>query len=339
MSRLLQLYQGDAAQVIAEHLAPESVDAVITDPPYALEFMGAKWDAWRSATEFQAWCTEWASQCLRVLKPGGHLFSFGGARTWHRLASAVEDAGFEIRDSIAWLHSEGFPKHAEVLKPAHEPIVVARRPLHGTLKANKAQYGTGSLDVHATRTDTGRWPPNVLLDEHAAAAVDEQSGTLTSGKAKAGGHYRNKPSGNATIYGGGKGLWKDAQQAGQLYGDTGGASRFYPSFHYHQKATQAERPKVDGVSHVAVKPLGLMRWLVRLSGAEVVLDPFVGSGTTAEACILEGVECIAIERESAYLPLILARSERAGDTTDQAPPSSPPVVSVPSQRALPAVSL
>ena len=154
----------------------------------------------------------------------------------------------------------------------------------------------------------GRWPANVVLDESQAAALDEQSGTLKSGKAAPGGHFRNATSGEG-IYGGGKGLWQSAGSAGELFGDSGGASRFF----YVAKADTAERPRVGGIAHPTVKPLALMRWLVRMvtPPGGVVLDPFAGSGTTLEAAMLEGFNVTGIEREADYLPLIRARIERA----------------------------
>lgn len=400
-----------------------SIDAVVTDPPYGLNFMGKAWDgaaihnaakqAPKDHTQtsersgsmnagrydltrneaFGAWCKEWMTECLRVLKPGGHLLAFGGSRTWHRLACAAEDAGFEIRDSMAWLYGSGFPKSMNVakaidsgggrpedirrmdmgedytpsgrgrtnydhgsasamnsakvtsersdaakkwegwgtaLKPAYEPIVVARKPLGGTVAANVLEHGTGALNIDACRIPTadvltgsgtpplqhggdnarpfhaaaeprgvnqheaGRWPANIILDEHAAALVDKQSGDSTSRA----GQPRTGTSGD------GWGL----TATGAEYDDHGGASRFF----YIAKAPQHERPKVNGVAHPTVKPIDLMRWLIRLvtPPGGIVLEPFAGSGTTVEACILEDVRCIAIERETEYLPLIQARIDR-----------------------------
>ncbi|MBE5500439.1 hypothetical protein E3G56_003056 [Mycobacteroides abscessus] len=351
---------------------------------------------------FQRWCTAWATECLRILKPGGHLLAFGGSRTWHRLAAGIEDAGFEIRDSIAWLYGSGFPKSLDVskaidkaagaerevvgthhrhgggsavsgsmsgllgtdselpltapatvaakqwqgwgtaLKPSFEPIVVARKPLAGTVAANVLEHGTGALNIDACRIPTGdklgggsttrgqrmkdgwhrpwmddpdmvaanaersrasvarseelgRWPTNVVLDEHQAEVLDRQSGTSTS--------RVGKPRGAAS--GAGWGM----TATGAEYADEGGASRFFPVFRYEAKAPTSERPNADGVQHPTVKPLDLMRWLVRLVApvGAVVLEPFAGSGTTAEACILEDRRCIAIEREAEYLPLIVSR--------------------------------
>src|SRR5690606_36830154 len=104
----VDIRQGDCLEVMAD-MADNSIDAIVTDPPYGLGFMGKEWDALPPGEE-------WARECLRVLKPGGHLLAFGGSRTWHRLAVAVEDAGFEIRDSIAWLYGSGFPKSLDVSK-------------------------------------------------------------------------------------------------------------------------------------------------------------------------------------------------------------------------------
>lgn len=446
----VSLHHGDCLDVLRE-LPDNCVDAVVTDPPYGIAFMGKAWDqpgefgserkggaarrdrpnpgrraaASRSGADaagtydlspaamlnFQRWCTAWATECLRILKPGGHLLAFGGSRTWHRLSSGIEDAGFEIRDSIAWLYGSGFPKSMDVskaidkaagaereavgsgdafgrgslqnrtrveqgyrptelnpdgdvsvitapatdaarqwqgwgtaLKPAFEPIVVARKPLSGTVAANVLEYGTGALNIDACRVGTdrrtnpagsqsslqrvsrveqgyrdnltssvgessivsGRWPTNVVLDEDQAAALDQQSGTLHSGTMRAG--TQRQPRAGGTIYGADTRNFAMAD----TYGDSGGASRFFPVFRYEAKAPTSERPNADGVQHPTVKPLDLMCWLVRLVtpvGA-VVLEPFAGSGTTAEACVLEDRRCIAIEREAHYLPLIVSRLQK-----------------------------
>ncbi|HZL06475.1 MAG TPA: DNA methyltransferase [Coriobacteriia bacterium] len=546
------LYHGDCLDVLRT-LPDASVDSIVTDPPYGLEFMGKEWDApWResdvnadagmSATgytdggnrlerpsftgstnpkclvckgtrrgrrdgtakvavclcddgghfpnvravemrAFQDWCLLWAVECLRVLKPGGMMLAFGGTRTWHRLACAVEDAGFEIRDSIAWLYGSGFPKSLDVskaidkaagaereivgckvtgnakqntsrtgefadgqhggtqlvnltapatpdaarwrgwgtaLKPAFEPIVVARRPLAGTVAANVLAWGTGALNVDGCRvgmsdsdplrawSDTyggkdgyadgrgshlasmdsatgqtppaGRWPTNVVLDDTQAAELDRQSGVLTSGSRTAG------------TYGLMGYMGADAAPMPAVDGDTGGASRFFPifkqeepcsrcsvtslttadahsvststsgtttrevsvagelsdaprartgtstkfpTFRYEAKAPTSERPfywrhecgcehdrpmRPGGacetcgtpgkkVAHPTVKPLDLMRWLVRLvtPPGGLVLDPFAGSGTTGEACVVEGFRCVLIENDADSLPLIVTR--------------------------------
>lgn len=420
---------------------------------------------------YQSWCEQWATECLRILKPGGHLLAFGGTRTWHRLAAAIEDAGFEIRDSIAWIYGSGFPKSLDVskaidkrrdwdslpllqekirsartalgisqseaarrigligetetlggggfmwfetglriptrtqyaalksvlslddqcdavfeeaeresityesrpgmakswtegtgwngknavgpvavtdaakqqwqgwgtaLKPSHEPVVVARKPLSGTVAANVLAHGTGALNIDGCRVEAhdaqlaekyasvqtagaransvygkdardragsaphtaGRWPANVVLDDAAAAELDRQSGDSRSRI----GVPTERAGGSATNFAMTKGGTTG-------YEDAGGASRFFPTFRYTAKAATAERPTADGVAHPTVKPLDLMRWLVRLvtPPGGTVLEPFAGSGTTVEACIHEHKRCIAIEREPSYLPLIRAR--------------------------------
>lgn len=286
-----RIIHGDCIEVMRT-LPENSVDSIVTDPPYGLGFMGKAWDALPPGQD-------WAEECLRVLKPGGHLVAFGGTRTWHRLAVSVEDAGFEIRDSIAWMYGSGFPKHRASLKPAFEPILLARKPFKGSLAANEELYGTGALNIDAARTQTGRWPANVTLDEDMAAELDRQSGNVPGvvGMRKVSGQM---------AYLVGSNVGKQRFDAGVA--DNGGASRFF----YVAKAPKKERPVVNGVTHATVKPLDLMRRLVKLVTPEggSVMDPFAGSGTTIEACILEGFECIAIERESDYLPLIHSRIGR-----------------------------
>ncbi len=531
----VRLIHGDCIEGM-QSLPDNSVDAVCTDPPYGLEFMGKEWDRlsidpnigkarrvglerpdgkpdqregnkggtwfgsresqapnyyrttnakcrkcgkWRvsgghdgkgntlgcqcsapdfpnvqgeAARQMQEWHEAWAREALRVLKPGGYLVAFGGTRTYHRLACAVEDAGFVVRDSLHWLYGSGFPKSHDIskaldkaagaerevvgthpspltksetgryqwnangggrttpditapatdlarqwagfgtaLKPAHEPIVLAQKPLDGTYANNVVKWGCGALNVAGCRVthhgnieqhntpsksglgkhgiygessreqgansptryhETGRWPPNLLLS-HAAdcadtcapgcpvKALDEQSGR------RKGSHphiYRNQAShwgsGVADVTGG--------------YADTGGASRFFPQFapdapdvpfRYCPKASRAERNRgceglpegpsymvangsktagsangeryerttVHQNTHPTVKPVALMRWLVRLvcPPGGVVLDPFAGSGTTGVACVKEGVSCIAIEREAEYLEIACARVAHA----------------------------
>jgi site-specific DNA-methyltransferase (adenine-specific) len=342
---------GDCLEVM-KMLPNDSVDSIVTDPPYGLGFMGKAWDALPPGEE-------WARECLRVLKPGGHLLAFGGSRTWHRLAVAVEDAGFEIRDSIAWMYGSGFPKHRAALKPAFEPVVMARKPYKGSLTANEAIHGTGALNIDATRIATtdalngggysgerryptgtvkfdglkrgigefvqpaGRWPANVVLDEHMAGVLDAQSGVSKDTP-----HARN----GKNVQGVTGMMAPRAVDTVRGHADSGGASRFFKvagsdengaiselfprefdaPFTYAAKAPKKERPVVDGIAHPTVKPLALMRWLVRLVTPEggTVLEPFAGSGATVEACILEGFHCIAIEREAEYLPLIQARIDR-----------------------------
>lgn len=142
---------GDCREVL-KTIADNSVHSIVTDPPYELGFMGKNWDASGIAYDRVVW-----SECLRVLKPGGHLLAFSGSRTYHRMVCAIEDAGFQVRDQIMWLYGSGFPKShngpwgGTALKPAHEPICVARKPLAGTVAVNVLEHGTGALNIDGCR--------------------------------------------------------------------------------------------------------------------------------------------------------------------------------------------
>ena len=239
-----------------------------------------------------------------------------------------------------------FRGFSTTLKPAFEPVVVARKPLVGTVAANVLEFGTGALNIDGCRIATddvltgsgspplkyaganhrpfhdtaesrgvnqnpaGRWPANVVLDESQAEALDQQSGIQRDGVAV----NRNRGEGNATSW---FGTRKSMVGDDVTYGGGGGASRFF----YVAKAPQSERPKVDGVAHPTVKPLALMQWLIRLvtpPGGRI-LEPFAGSGTTVEAALRERVRVTAIEREADYLPLVLQRIERHKDAPDEPP--------------------
>lgn len=486
----VDLRHGDCLDIL-KTLPDESAHAVITDPPYGLAntdsghvvetlsrwfagerdylpsgagFMGKAWDA------FVPPPAVW-DECLRVLKPGGHLLAFAGSRTQDLMGLSIRLAGFDLRDTVTWLYGSGFPKSLDVgkaidkaggaspetqarvlraarersnltretvagvigctaasvrdweegraravgravefitpspqyrdkladllgytaderivtgavldrrgdgtviglghsgvtyggpatseaqrwngwgtaLKPASEPIVVARKPLAGTVAANVLAHGTGALNIDACRVSmaegddgfrariggfsdsdiygtskgygmqsapSGRWPANVVLDEHAAAALDEDSGERQAGRFP--GRQNIEPGGDGTTMGAG---WNGAVAPERTL-DSGGASRFFPVFKYQAKAPVKERPKVDGVAHPTVKPLDLMRWLVRLvtPPGGTVLEPFAGSGTTVEAALLEGFDVVAVEREADYLPLIQQRIDRVTAATEQ----------------------
>ena len=358
-------------------------------------FMGKTWDA------FVPPPAVW-DECLRVLKPGGHMAVFAGARTQDLMGLSIRLVGFEIRDTLGWVYGSGFPKSMDVskaidkaagaerevvgssangiaggtgehagesgaygfrkefnltapatsdaarwdgwgtaLKPAIEPIILARKPLKGTVANNVLAHGVGGLNIDASRVGSevrhnppvgdlssigssrsapkgegvivsGRFPANVLLDEHAAKEMDQQSGVAKPKQARTG-----KRGG--TSWHGMEGLGSP-DKCGHWPGDNGGgASRFFPVFKYQAKAPKKERPVIergDGtkIQHPTVKPLALMSWLITLITPEggTTLDPFAGSGATVEAAMLDGFNIIGIERESDYLELVQVRMTRSG---------------------------
>ena len=386
------IHLGDCRTVLTQ-MATCSVDADVCDPPYGISFMGAGWDHevpgpdhWRAA--------------LRVLKPGAHLLAFGGTRTFHRLTCAIEDAGFEIRDCLQWIYGQGFPKShngpwgGTALKPAWEPIVLARKPLRGTVASNHAAFGTGGLNIDACRIATdwsdrseawkrsghsakpdaekiaappgtginchpdGRWPSNVLLthdsrckrrgtmlvrssnapgkgqDPDARAWSDEGGWMRQPGAAAArlaelsrdgyeevadwlcaedcpvrildqqsgasGAHSR--ASGQSLI---GSGFSARGRQRRQptFHADRGGASRFF----YCAKAARNERGA--GNNHPTVKPVALLRYLVRLvtPPGGIVLDQYMGSGSTGVAALSEGRSFVGIDLDSTNVATARAR--------------------------------
>ena len=329
------LHCGDNREVLRT-MADASVDSIVCDPPYELGFMGKRWDSTGIAYDVTLW-----TECLRVLKPGGHLIAFGGSRTYHRLAVAIEDAGFEIRDQIQWIYGNGFPKSHNLeddwkgwgtaLKPAHEPAVLARKPLCGTVADNVMTWGCGALNIDGCRVSgapwhrndngigdhgmwaglgqrhyaeqhtAGRWPANVILDEAAAQVLDEQSGYAKSN----GGIRNNKKVMDMFLLG------KNPILALSPYHDSGGASRFF----YVAKASKAEREAgLDSDSdranhHPTVKPIELMRYLVRLVTPKggTVLDPFMGSGSTGCAAMLEGIDFVGIDITPEYVEIARRR--------------------------------
>lgn len=353
-----------------------SVDSIVTDPPYGLSFMGKKWDY--DVPSVEVW-----TECLRVLKPGGHLLAFAGTRTQHRMACRIEDAGFEIRDMIAWVYGSGFPKShngpwgGTALKPALEPITMARKPLIGTVAENVLAHGTGALNIEGCRVEgdkaggsggapmkmgganhrpfhdaeerrsfdvsLGRWPANLVHDgsDEVLAAFPNAPGQMAdvSGTAPS-----NKTS---NVYGAMKHVGEASQnddndgavgfkmKPGARRLDAGSSARFF----YCAKASRADRndgldgmplrqsgmvsntsgqhitrrdggaPKPAANHHPTVKPTDLMRYLVRLVTPPrgIVLDPYMGSGSTLKAAELEGFDAIGIEIDPAYVEIAKRR--------------------------------
>jgi site-specific DNA-methyltransferase (adenine-specific) len=412
------------AERILPTLPADSFGACVTDPPYDLTsgagrgFMGLRWDGTGIAFRPEFW-----AEVLRCLAPGAHLLAFGGTRTYHRMACAIEDAGFEIRDSIHWFYGSGFPKSMDVskaidkaagaerevigvrpnvhsmgsmqrhdgwqrpwmqepdaavramqmtapatdaaeqwqgwgtaLKPAHEPIILARKPLIGTVAENVLAHGCGGLNVDACRVASavadperrtsprsnsralaygmggndggerhnaaGRWPTNLVLTHHPdcngacvegcpVAELDRQSGERKSG-AILPHHKRTAPKGKHNIGVGENGpdFFDRPGFIPVSYGDTGGASRFFPVFSwteadfiYVPKASRKDRG--EGNAHPCVKPQMLMRWICRLACPPglPILDPFAGSGSTLLAAVAEGFDATGIEQDPAYVEI------------------------------------
>ena len=399
------LYWGDCLDVLPA-LADNSIDAVVTDPPYGLSFMGKAWD--RSVPAVEVW-----RECLRVLKPGGHLLCFAGTRTHHRMATAIEDAGFEIRDMIAWVYGSGFPKSLDVskaidkaagaerekiqpghapayqrnignhrpwmddpdhkiegqtpatpeaeqwdgwgtaLKPALEPITLARKPLSGTVASNVLEHGTGALNVDGCRVGhaggrtnhtrlqgkSGDWNGN-----RSTGQVTENGGRFPANLIHDGSDevvalfpVTNSGAPHVLNDGGNRKMAFGMGESERLVGDgKGSAARFF----YCAKASKADRDAgVAGVAGVAgsykfrdgsldgrdaplrknhhptVKPTDLMRYLVRLvtPPGGTVLDPFCGSGSTGRGAVLEGMRFVGVEASVEYHDIAVKRIEAAFD--------------------------
>jgi DNA modification methylase len=317
----VRLLEGDCLEVLAT-LEPESVDAIVTDPPYGIGFQHERWDsaAIREAAAraghdrlnpneaFEAWCRIWAAECRRVMKPGAFLAAFGSPRTYHRLACGVEDAGLEVRDTLMWLYAEGMSKsrrypggRSTTLKPAFEPIVLARRELDGTSEETIARHGTGALNAEACRVE-GRLPANVILG-HDRGCDEERCApgclVATADACASEGRSRLEPS--RFLY---------CPKASRAERDAGCERLPRRTLNLFPNAAKGGKKPADARNpHPTVKPLELMRWLVRLlcPPGGLVLDPTAGSGTTGAAAVLEGRRFIGIELEPAYMEIAAAR--------------------------------
>jgi len=397
-----EMLLGDCLDELKE-LPDNSVDAIVSDPPYGLSkepdmaevlrhwlagddykhkgkgFMGKTWDS------FVPGPSVWR-ECLRVLKPGGHLVSFFGTRTYDMGTLAIRLAGFEVRDQLAWVYGSGFPKSLDVskaidravgaerevigvagrsgstrscmagdfaggeymatapgseeaarwqgwgtaLKPAWEPICLARKPLIGTVAANVLEHGTGALNIDGCRvatdgarplvlsnrrlehntygpglggsknegmTETGRWPANFVHD-----GSDEVVGLFPDSKGQQGDVRSTEPSRTG---GEGTNCYGEYGHVPAAKRDDGGGSA--ARFFYAAKSSKADRG--EGNNHPTVKPTALMQWLVRMvtPPGGTVLDPFMGSGSTGKACMIEGFNFIGIEMDESYMDIAEAR--------------------------------
>jgi site-specific DNA-methyltransferase (adenine-specific) len=405
-----ELHLGDCMEVL-RGLPANSIDSVVTDPPYGIRFMGKSWDgqdiedraAYRASMPshanacgpngghrsiaaeagkydltpagmraFQAFTFEWATECLRVLKPGGHLLSFAAARTYHHMAVGIEMAGFEIRDQIMWVFGSGFPKSHNLkgdragwgtgLKPAHEPICMARKPFPGTVAANVEQHRTGAINIDACRIHAddaqggeysqkrmapghvvnatgsykqdaqfnglmkpGRWPANLIHDgsEEVLAQFPAEAGA--SAQVMGTEPTSNGFSGSVAFSG------MIGRVAGAFHGDSGSAARFFycaktsradrheglndpgPQFKQGTTLRKVQVTDTKGNNHPTVKPTDLMAYLLRLvtPPGGTALDPFMGSGSTGKAAILEAFHFVGIEQDPEYFAIAKARTAHA----------------------------
>ena len=380
MDRWLNKILLGLSEDILREMPDNCIDSIVTDPPYGLKFMGKKWDY--DVPSVALW-----KEAYRVLKPGAHVLSFGGTRTYHRMVVNIEDAGFEIRDQILWIYGSGFPKSLDVskaidkaageyvpgdvlpssratgksvsgiatsfrlktaanpqsdlsrqwqgwgtaLKPAVEPICLARKPLEGTVANNVLKWGTGGLNIDGCRVGTdnleyrttsykeagtgefsgqnqtnhttghkvvsGRFPANVIHDgsEEVLQHFPESNGQ----QGYVSGLEPSTPVLN--VYG------KYDRHVFPARNDNGSAARFF----YCAKASTSERG--DGNNHPTVKPLDLIKYLVKLITPPdgIVLDMFGGSGTTALACYEMGFNYILIEREPEHIFIANERIKQA----------------------------
>lgn len=293
-----------------------SIDAVVTDPPYGIDFGGMAWDgkhmrdliggrgsAVSRPESFEHFTYMWAIEALRILKPGGHLISFGSPRTAHRMIAAIEDVGFEVRDQLMWMYASGVPKSrrypdggGSALKPAYEPILLARKKPAGTLAGNQGKHGTGLLEIEACRIieETGRgevdrWPANVTYSHSPGCDVVHCEPECP--EAVMDRHAPEAASLSRIFYS------TKAQRMEREAGLDGLPKRNVEIMRH----TGNPRPKAN--VHQTVKPIALMRWLARLVAPPggVVLDPFAGSGSTGIASVLEGRQFLGIEKEPEYV--------------------------------------
>ena len=385
-NQFFTLLKGDCLERLKE-LEDASIDAVVSDPPYEIDFMGKGWDRSGIAYSVELW-----SECLRVLKPGGHLIAFCATRTVHRMTVGIEDAGFEIRDQLCWCYESGFPKSLNVskaidakilhgksnstklkeveqtfgedeytikqntngimnprvevsrkhvkpqteeakrfegwgtaLKPAFEPAVLARKPVDGTIANNFLLHGVGGLNIEKTRFPYGDpiWFGSDEKWKREKITIKEQKPTVV------GWGNQNPLMNNGVSIPNPNGRWpanivrfKKAQRSEREEGlDHLESKKGFEAVHRKEGSAGVQNPRAGAGRtaedvknfHPTVKPLELMRWLIRLVTPKegVVLDPFLGSGTTAAAAMLEGVSCVGCEITEDYWPIIEGRVEHA----------------------------
>ena len=345
---MINLYNADCIEQMQKMIDEGiQVESVVTDPPYELGFMGKGWDSTGIAFQKETW-----ELCLQLLKPGGHLLAFSGSRTYHRMAVAIEDSGFEIRDQIMWIYGSGFPKSLNIgngwgtaLKPAHEPVVMARKPFKGTVANNVLQYGTGAINIDESRISLsenddsrlggkGTWKTDKMAkDVYEGGYAGTETGSSELGRFPANIIHDGSdvvkdifPNNKAGSYKGdgskSGGIWSKStgQPAGREYGDEGSASRYF----YSAKVSASERNQglehleTKQNTHPTVKPIDLMKYLCRLVTPKggTVLDPFMGSGSTGIAAKSLEFDFIGIEKEEEYYKIASARVNASSPLED-----------------------
>jgi DNA modification methylase len=310
-----EIYNADCRKVMKE-FANNSIDSIVTDPPYGLQFMGKEWDKGVPGVEF------W-TEMLRIIKPGGYLLAFGGTRTFHRLTCSIEDSGFEIRDCLSWLYGSGFPKSHNIskaiekislatpnaakwegwgtaLKPAWEPIILARKPLCGTVAQNVLEFGTGGLNIEASRIDGEPTPINRL--EKWSGFGQEKRPEYTQEINTAGRWPAN------LIHDG-----TDEAIANFPQTTSGSAARFFYCAKPNKEDQNEGLNQFAKNHHPTVKPTNLMRYLCRLitPTTGIVFDPFCGSGSTGKAALLESFRFVGAELNFEYAEIARARCHAA----------------------------
>jgi DNA modification methylase len=335
------ILQGNNIELLRT-LAENSVDSVTTDPPYGLSFMGKSWD-------YDVPTVELWKEVLRVLKPGGHLLSFSSARTYHRMVVNVEDAGFEIRDQIMWVYGSGFPKNHNVgkalnkkanyelqtewdgwgtaLKPSHEPIVMARKPINGTVVDNVLEHGTGAINIEDSRVDLNgekRTTPvhsddvkddTTLFGLHPT--IQHHREPTTQGRYPANFIHNGLDEDWARYFYCPKANKKERNQGCDGLTDKPwqlqGLSASVAEDGVHNREGRGTVRGVSKNNHPTVKPLRLMEYLVKLitPPGGTVLDPFMGSGSTGMAAVGLGFNFIGMELDEEYCNIAKLRIEHS----------------------------
>jgi len=342
-------------------MEPNSIDAIVTDPPYGLKFMGKKWD--HDVPSVEIW-----REALRILKPGGYLLAFAGTRTQHRMACAIEDAGFEIRDMIAWVYGSGFPKSLDVskaidkaagaerevigqgipmgksrgvygdfaeneylltapateaarqwdgwgtaLKPALEPITMARKPIVGTVAANVLKWDTGGINLDGCRIEGEPWTrpgsnavSGVYGDFANDSARENSKGRFPANLIHDGSDEvtRLMPDDNARFF-----YVPKASAAEREIGLSDLLLKSAPEYCLHNNDGKKREHHARRNHHPTVKPIDLMRYLCRLvtPPGGLVYDPFTGSGTTLIGAKLEGLQWVGSEMDPDYAEIARLR--------------------------------